>query len=389
MHGDSALLIELGAVILVLGVVAGLAKRIGLSAVPLFLLTGLALGEGGLAPLENAFPFVDVAAEIGLILLMLTLGLEFSAREFIAGLRHQAPAGLVDMVLNATPGALLGLALGLDLAGVLALAGVTWVSSSGIVARTLGELGRLANRETPAVLSVLVLEDVAMAVFLPTLAVLAAGTGWVAGVVSVGGAVAAVTVAIVASRRFPRGIGRVVSGSDDEQVLLRVMGLTLLVAGVTQALDASSAVGAFLVGLALDGPVADRARVVLTPMRDFLAAIFFLAFGLSTDPRAIGPLIPAAVGLAVVTIATKVATGWYAAGRDGVGARGRLRAGAVLTPRGEFSIVIAGLVAGAATQVGPLATAYVMVTAVTGPILARVADPLGRRWMPQGVGPAR
>jgi CPA2 family monovalent cation:H+ antiporter-2 len=101
-------------------------------------------------------------------------------------------------------------------------------------------------------------------------------------------------------------------------------------------------------------------------------------FGLQTDPGSIPPVALAAVALALVTAVTKIATGWWAARRAGVGPRGRWRAGTALVARGEFSIVIAGLAvaAGREPALGPLAAAYVLVLAVLGPILARAADPL-------------
>jgi CPA2 family monovalent cation:H+ antiporter-2 len=89
----------------------------------------------------------------------------------------------------------------------------------------------------------------------------------------------------------------------------------------------------------------------------------------------------------VVTIATKVLTGWYAARRIGVSAPGRMRAGTALIARGEFSIVIAGLaVLAGYEEIGPLASGYVLLVAVAGPILARLAD--GRRATRLGVGSA-
>jgi CPA2 family monovalent cation:H+ antiporter-2 len=103
------------------------------------------------------------------------LGLEFSSDEFAESLRRHLPSVAVDAVLNASPGAIAGLLLGLDSVGVLALAAVTWVSSSGIVARLLGDLRRLRNPETPAVLALLVLKDSAMAIYLSVLTVVAAG----------------------------------------------------------------------------------------------------------------------------------------------------------------------------------------------------------------------
>lgn len=374
--GDvAALLLELGGLFLGLSVLGLLARRLGLSPIPFVLLAGLAFGEGGIVPLESAEPFVEVASEIGVVLLLLTLGLEFTATELVASLRRHTPSGLVDLALNAPPGLVAGLLLGLPWQGALALAGVTWISSSGIVARLLGDLGRLANRETPAVLSVLVLEDVAMALFLPLLAVALAGGGPVQAVGGAVLAVGAVLVVLVAAHRHGHRLGRFLTHTDDEQVLLRLFGLTLLVAGVAQALGASAAVGAFLVGIAIPASMADRARTLLSPLRDLFAATFFVAFGLATDPRAVLPVLPVVLALAAVTLVTKLATGWYAARRDGVGAAGRLRAGAALVARGEFSIVIAGLaVAAGLDDVGPVATGYVLVLAVVGPVLARLVD---------------
>ena len=376
----SALLLELGLLFLALAVLGLGARRLGLSPIPFVLVAALAVGDGGLVPLDTAEPFLTAAAEIGVVLLLLTLGLEFSATELFGSLRRHGPSGLVDLLLNAPPGFAAGLLLGLPWQGALALAGVTWISSSGIVARLLGDLGRLANRETPAVLSVLVLEDLAMALFLPLLVVALAGEGPLSAVGGIALAVGAVLLVLLAAQRHGHRLGRLLSHEDDEQVLLRLVGLTLLVAGLAQAVGASAAVGAFLVGLALPASFADRARAILTPLRDLFAALFFVAFGLATDPGAILPVLPAAVALALVTTATKVGTGWYAARRDAVGVPGRLRAGTALVARGEFSIVIAGLaVTAGIPELGPLATGYVLVLAVTGPVLTRFVEPLSAR----------
>lgn len=379
----AAFLIEMGLLLLLLGVLGTAARRVGLSPVPLFLLAGLLLGTGGIADVETAEPFVEATAEIGVLLLLLLLGLEFSTAEFTASMRHHAPSGLVDLLLNAPPGYVAGLLLGLPWQACLALGGITWISSSGIVARLLSDLGRTGYRETPAVLSILVLEDISMAVYLPvTSVILVGGTLLQAGV---GAALAfgVVIIVIGVASRLGDLLGGILHHEDDEQILLRVLGVTLLVAGLTQLVDASAAVGAFLVGLAIPGETARRARVVLTPLRDLFAAIFFLSFGLRIDPLEVVPVLLPALALAVVTAATKVSSGWYAAARDGVGRRGRIRAGTTLIARGEFSIVIAGLaVVAGYDQIGPLASAYVLVLAVLGPVLARFSDwfarPVGR-----------
>lgn len=371
MQVSGALLFQLGALLTTLAILGSVARLFALSPIPVYLMAGLSLGKGGIWPVAAAGEFIKTGAPIGIVLLLLTLGLEFSATEFASSLRHHLPSAGVDIILNATPGAIAGWLLGLNGVAILSLAGVTYISSSGVIARLLEDLGRLGNRETPAVLSVLVLEDFAMAAYLPLFAVLASGGGWLQAVAGTVAAVGALLAAFAASYRWGHHVGRVVAHPDSEQLLLRVLGVTLMVAAAAEALHASAAVGAFLVGLTLTGDTADRARKVLGPLRDLFAAIFFVAIGLSVDPRELLPMIPAALALAAVTAATKVATGIFAARRDGVARRGQLRAGTALIARGEFSLIIIGLIGPSIAEVAALATAYVFIMAIAGPVLAR------------------
>jgi CPA2 family monovalent cation:H+ antiporter-2 len=381
------LLVELGGTLLVLSALATQARRIGLSPIPLYLLAGLAFGRGGLLPLDTSAEFIANGAEIGVVLLLFSLGLEYSGAELVAGLRRHASDGLVDLALNATPGAVAALLLGWGPKAALVLAGITAVSSSGIVAQVLSDLGRLANRETPVVLSLLVIEDVAMAGYLPILTTVLSGIDLTGGALRVGLALGAVSVILVAAVRFSGPLSALVGGerTTDDVLVLRALGLVLLVAGVAQQLQVSAAVGAFLVGVAVSGPIAQHAGEVISPLRDVFAAVFFVFFGLQLDPASIpGVLLPAAA-LAAVSLLSKYATGWVAARRAGIGPAGRRRAGIALVPRGEFSIVIAGLaVAGGVTaRLGALAATYVLLLACAGPLLARFVGP------PRRVRPTR
>ena len=376
MHDTTVLLIEVGALLFALGMLGRLGRRVGLSPIPLYLLAGLAFGHGGLVPLSASEDFIQVGAEIGVVLLLVMLGLEYSADELVGSLRSGAAAGAYDTVLNALPGAAFALLLGWDWEAALVLAGITWVSSSGVIAKVLGDLGRLGNRETPTVLSVLVIEDLAMAFYLPLVTAVLAGVGVVGGLRALVVAVVTVLAVLVVAIRFGGTISSFISVKDPEALLLSVLGLTLFVAGVAAELKVSAAVGAFLVGIALSGPVAHHATQILSPLRDLFAAVFFVFFGLSTDPAAMPPVLLPAFALALLTMVTKVVTGYVAAKRAGIALPGRLRAGLALMPRGEFSIVIAGLavVSGMEPRLAPLATAYVLITVVTGPMLARLPD---------------
>jgi CPA2 family monovalent cation:H+ antiporter-2 len=379
---DTALeLIELGAVFFGLGLLGRLAGRIGLSPIPLYLIGGIFFGTGGVVPLTGIEGFTGLAGEVGVVLLLLLLGLEYSASELVTGLRRSWAAGVVDIVLNAAPGAAVALILGWGPVGAFVMAGVTYISSSGIIAKVLGDLGRLGNRETPVVLSILVLEDLVMALYLPILTAVLVGVGLLGGLSAVGISVAVLVVVLVVALRYGRFVSKVVDSPDREVFLLKVLGLALLVAGFASAMQVSAAVGAFLLGIAISGSTAENATKLLEPLRDLFAAVFFVVFGLNTDPRMIPPVLGWAVLLAIVTTLTKLATGWWAASRVGVGTLGRARAGAALVARGEFSIVIAGLavgVAGVPDDLAALATAYVLLMAVLGPVAARVVEPVTR-----------
>jgi CPA2 family monovalent cation:H+ antiporter-2 len=389
--GTGEVLVELGAVLIVLALLCRVAHRIGLSPIPLYLLAGLVIGEGGLVDIGPSREFIEVAAAVGVVLLLFLLGLEYSAGELLDTLRTQAPSGGIDLVLNFTPGFCAGLLLGWSTVEAVVLGGVTFITSSGIVAKLLDDLGRIGNRETPVILSILVMEDLVMAFYLPLVAGLLVGGSALATTGSIAAALVTVVVVIAAARWFGPTLSRWIFSQSSEALLLSILGLTLLVAGIAEGLQVSAAVGAFLVGIALSGPAADRAEPLLRPLRDLFAAAFFVLFGLDTDPASLPDGLAPAAALAVVTAATKVLTGWWAARRAGVGTRGRWRAGATLIARGEFSVVIAGLAvaAGSDSDVGILAADYVLILAFAGPVAARVVEPLLRWRMPasSAVGP--
>jgi CPA2 family monovalent cation:H+ antiporter-2 len=312
------------------------------------------------------------------ILLLFMLGLEYTSAELTAGLRRHAPAGVLDLALNFTPGFVAGLLLGWGLVPAVFLGGITYISSSGIIARLLDDMRWLANRETSVVISILVFEDLVMAGYLSLIAVLVSGVGALSGVLTLALALGAVGALLLVAHRYGNVLSDLVFSRSDQTLVLTVLGITFVVAGLSEQVGISAAVGAFIVGLMLSGDAADRAHDLLEPMRDLFAAIFFVFFGLSIDPATIPPILGVAVAIAVVTAATKIFTGWWSARREGIRVRGRYRAGVALIARGEFSIAIAGIGAAGAVhpELGALAGAYVLILAVAGPVAARVIDPL-------------
>jgi CPA2 family monovalent cation:H+ antiporter-2 len=376
MHDETMLLIEVGALLLGLSLLGRVAIRFGQSPIPLYMTAGLLFGVGGIYPLTASTDFLSSGAELGVVLLLVMLGLEYSPQELMGNLKSSARSGVWDALFNAVPGAVFALVLGWGPIAALAMAGVTWVSSSGVIAKILRDLGRLGNRETPTILSILVLEDLAMAFYLPVLSAVVVGASLLQGAITVAVAVGSVSIVLYLAVRHGKKLSRVFTVEQPETLLLGVLGLTMLIAGLAAEVQVSSAVGAFLVGIALSGQVAQTAEKLLRPLRDLFAAIFFVFFGLMTNAADIPEVfLPAAI-LAVITMSTKVATGYLAAKRAGIGRPGRWRTGVALMPRGEFTIIIAGLAvsAGVEPKMAPLAATYMLITVISGPVLARITD---------------
>lgn len=371
--GQSMVLAEIGLALLVLGVVGFIAVRIKVSVVPFFLAIGLLIGKGGVVPLNFSEGFLNTGAQLGAILLLLMLGLEHSGPNLAAAFLERKSIGIIDFAMNAIPGALIGLFLGWGVLGAVVLGGITYVSSSGIASQMMKETGWQRSEVSRRVTTVLVVEDLALAPYLPLLATLVAGAGLIAGFLSVTVALFVTGVALLLSFRGENFLSKILNANAQGALLLTVFGAALLAAGTAEMVGFSSAVAAFLVGLILTGEVATQVRLRLSPLRDLFAAIFFLFFGLSVDPRDILVVLPLALLLTVLGVAGKLFVGWNIA-RDMSDGSAWKRAGAFLVPRGEFSMVIAGLAATTAfgLQLQALTLTYVFLTALSASLLLRI-----------------
>ena len=373
---DGLVLGELGSVLIGLGIAALIATRIRLSVVPIFLLAGLFFGEGGIFALELSDEFLDLGAQWGAILLLLLLGLEYSAQELFDSVKARRSLGFIDILLNFLPGFAIGFLLGWGAPGALALGGITYVSSSGIASQFIKDSRLEGNESTKRAVSVLVIEDLVLAPYLPVLSAILASLGVLSGLISISIALVITGLALlIGARGFHIPHAPLIMG-DSATLLLTVFGSALVASGVATYFGFSGAVAAFLVGLLLTGDVAIVARVRLAPLRDIFAAIFFLFFGLSTNPADIpGVLIPALL-LTALGIASKFFTAWWAV-KDLDEKHAKWRAAALLIPRGEFSIVIAGLAATSAfaVELQALTLTYVILTTLVSSIIIRQVNP--------------
>ncbi|HEX5727213.1 MAG TPA: cation:proton antiporter [Longimicrobiaceae bacterium] len=380
MHAE--FLLGAGLVLGALALAALLVQRVGLPAIPGFILLGMAA-----RPLALDRHLVELLATLGVVLLLFFMGLEFSLGALLRDRRRIVRNGTIDLALSFPAVLAAGLLLGLGVKGALLLAAALYVSSSAIIARTSIELRRTANPETEAALGILVYEDLAIALFLALFAGFAgaggeAGTPAAAGVALALGFVAVVVLAAHAGRRV---LDRAFDVDSDDVFVLLAGGVVLLLAWGAVRTGLSEAIGAFLAGMALaETRHRERAERLFSPLQGLFAAVFFLGFGLGLDPAAFAGVWPEALVLAPLAIALKTAAGWLAGRRDGLSQRSALVLGLTLVPRGEFSVVLAGLaVAVGMPELGALIGLLVLALSLAGTVLMRFAPELARRAFPR------
>jgi CPA2 family monovalent cation:H+ antiporter-2 len=388
----SAPLAQIGAVLLGLVVLGRLAGRLEIPPLTLPLLAGLALG--GIEPLARHFgppaPVLEVGTPVAVVLLLFTLGLDHGDRDRVTAVAGGCGLGLLDGALNAVPGALAGWLIGPGLQGAALLGGVTWASSWAAATGLLSRRGWMGNRETPPVLATLVLEHLGLTVYLPLTAALLTPGGAARVAASVLTAAVAVIGAawLIGGPRRARALRRLVlpagAGDHPETMLLVLAGVALTVAGLAESLRVPAAGAAFLAGAVLAGPEAGRARPAIDALRELSAAATFLLVGASVGAGGALPgAVLGAVALGLIASATKFLTGWSGAGRLGVAAAGRCRAGVALVARGEMSVALAGLAVSAGLdRLAATAAVCVLVTdaaAAAGLRLPPACRPRGSR----------
>ena len=391
-------LLELGQAFLVCAVAGAVALRIGLSVIPLYVVGGMlagpfVAGRAGLPAVSDG-ELLTVLAEVGIVLLLFFLGLEFSLDRLLSARSKVTRAGVIDVVVNLPLGIVIGLALGWSAVEALLLGGIVYISSSAIITKTLIDLGWIADAEADPILGTLVFEDLFIAVYLAVVTSLVVGGGDVA---ALGGSLAvafAFLGALLVAVQYGTGaFTRLLDVSDTESFVLRTLGVVVPVAGVALSLGVSEAVAAFFVGMgfATSGH-RERIERLLTPVRDAFAAVFFLWIGVGTDPRLLaGVALPLAAAV-VFTTPAKLLSGYLGGRVYDLSARRSVRVGLGLVPRGEFSLVIAALAAGGSTTVmretiPALAVGYVLVMSVLGTVLMQRSAAVERVFV--RFGPAR
>ncbi|GAA0196552.1 cation:proton antiporter [Haladaptatus pallidirubidus] len=382
------LLVEVGIALTSIALAGALAHRIGLSVIPAYIIVGILIGPNepssiaglSLTLVENR-EFIDVIAELGIVFLLFFLGLEFSVSQLLTDRTRIAKIGSVDFIINFGLGVGLGIVFGYSLLETFFIAGIVYISSSAIITKSLIDNGWIANPESNPILGTLVFEDILIAIYLALLSAVALGKGSLVDVaLAVGSAFAFLGGLTLIAWYGSAYIERAFSADSDELFLLRILGITTLIAGGALATGLSEAVAAFFVGTAFSSTNhTERIENVVAPTRDFFAAVFFFSIGLTTDITLITDAVWLLFAAILITTIGKLVSGSLAGQVYQLDQLRSIRVGFGLIPRGEFSLVIAALATsvgtGALQSVIPaFAVGYVLVMSILGTVLIQNAD---------------
>ena len=375
-------LIVLGLLLLVAYVLGRLGKLVGLPAIPIYMVVGLlASPHTGWFPLNFKSENIELIAVFGLILLLFNLGLEFDQDEFFGNFGKLVISGGSYIALNMGVGLAFGFWVGWGTREALIIAGITATSSSAIVTKLLIELNRLANRETPMILGVTVVEDIFIAIYLAIVSVVLSGETafWpVVGKMAI--AFAFLVLMFSIARWGGRYVSRIFHTKDDELFTILFFGLAVLFAGVGEELGVTDAIGAFLIGLVL-GATKYRKKIehIAIPLRDVFAAFFFLNFGLALNIGEFPKVIVQVAVAVAMTIVLNIIAGQFVAWLNKLGPQAGINTTVILQNRGEFALILATLSIGAGLdpRIQPFAGLYVLIMAVLGPILAANSEKIG------------
>ncbi len=369
---------------IVLGVAAAttvLFQRLRQPVVLGYLLAGLLVGPHVPVPLVADESIVRTLSELGVILVMFSLGLEFSLRGLVRAGPAAGLTALIECSLLGWLGFMAARMLGWTVVEALFAGAAVSISSTTIIAKAFEERG-VGGRLRELVLGVLVVEDLIAVLLMAVLTAVSAGERLSAG--DLGLAVfrlAGFLVGLVAVGLLlvPRAVRAVTRLGRPETTLVAGIGFCFAVALLAQAFGYSVALGAFLAGsLVAESGEGERIAHLVRPVRDVFAAVFFVSVGMMLDPRLVVEYRGAILLFTGIVLLGKVVGVSLGAFLTGQGTRLSVQAGMSLAQIGEFSFILAGLgLSLGATRpfLYPVAVAVSALTTLTTPWLIRASGP--------------
>ncbi len=382
--GEIAFLQDLAVVMIVAGLVTVVFHRFKQPVVLGYILAGVIIG-----PHTPPFPFIhneetiQTLAELGVILLLFSLGLEFSLRKLKQVGLTAFIAAFLEILLMGWVGYEAGRLFHWSAMDSIFLGAMLSVSSTTIIIKALADLGKSKERFADLIFGILIIEDILAIVMIALLSGIAmTGSFQVSGVASTLAKLALFLVAtvVIGVLAVPRLLAHVARFKSNEMLLVTVLGLCFGCSLLAAKLGYSMALGAFMIGAVIaEAREIGRIELLTEPIRDMFSAIFFVAIGLKISPAVLLEYWLPILVITLVVVIGKVITcsfGAFVAGND---SRTSLRVGMGLAQIGEFSFIIASLGVTLHVTSGflyPVAVAVSAITTLLTPYLIKGADGL-------------
>jgi monovalent cation:H+ antiporter-2, CPA2 family len=346
-----------------------------------YLLAGMIVGPHLRVPLVADEATVRTLSELGVILLMFSLGLEFSLRRVVSVAGTSGLAALAETSIMMGLGFAAGQAFGWTTTESLFTGAIVAISSTTIIAKAFADRG-IGGRVRDVVFGILIVEDLIAILLVAVLTAVAAGGGLSAGVLGRTSLRLATFLAVLIGTGMlvvPRLMRMVVRAGRAEMTLVSAIGICFAAALAALSFGYSVALGAFISGsLVAESGEGKAIERLVEPVRDLFLAIFFVSVGMLIDPQVILQHWGTVVALTLVVIGGKIVAVTAGAFLSGSGLRTSVQAGMSLAQIGEFSFIIAsvGTVAGVIRpSLYSIAIAVSAITTLTTPWLIRAAGP--------------
>lgn len=388
MHTAEVFLQDLAVVLIVAAVVTILFHRFKQPVVLGYILAGVIIGPH--TPpysLIHSEATVNTLAELGMILLMFALGLEFSLRKLKQVGVPALIAALLEILLLFWVGYQIGRLFNWSSMDCIFLGAMLSMSSTTVIIKALGEMGKMKERFAQLIFGILIIEDIlgiAMIALLSGIAMTGELSVSDVGVTLGKLGIFLTVVLVIGLILVPRLIGYVAKFKSNEMMIVTVLGLCFGVALLASKLGYSVALGAFVIGAVVaEAREIHRIEILVEPVRDMFSAIFFVAIGLLIDPKVLLEYWLPVLVITLAVVVGKVLTCSFGSFLGGNDTRTSLRVGMGLAQIGEFSFIIASL--GMTLKVTgsflyPIAVAVSAITTLLTPYLIKSADGLVNRF---------
>jgi monovalent cation:H+ antiporter-2, CPA2 family len=348
-------------------------KLIKIPDILLYILLGLILSK-----VLDESKVIEVAGEIGLVLLFFLLGMKFSVKRLITRSSRVWKGGLLDAFLGVVVTAGISYLFGLDWVSSLIVGGIVYATSSSITAKLLEDKNRTENKESDFILLILIFEDL-IAPILVTVLIGLTGEGFTFTdflVILLKIALLAGVAIFFAKVIFKKAEPILKEIKQDDIFIVLITGIALTYGGIAILLGLSEVIGAFLAGMMLSElTIKDKVEKVALPVRNIFLPFFFLNFGLHIELTSEIPYAGLLIVLVVWSLIHKLIVGYFGGQWYGLSRSYSLKAGLSLTQRGEFSVIIAALASG---ELKMFASIYILVIAFIGTILFQMAPRLNK-----------